>query len=87
MSELVKELFELTLAVASGQLSVGENAGHSQVSIWRNWAQTDNSFINELKRQGVMPHIPSFRTGTSLEREEAHGTRRRRKKRKGKGRT
>lgn len=31
---------ELTLAVASGQLSAGERAGHTQVQIWRDWRQT-----------------------------------------------
>ncbi|GAA0578564.1 altronate hydrolase [Kribbella sandramycini] len=39
MAELTAETFELTVRVASGEPSAGERAGHSQVSIWRNWKQ------------------------------------------------
>lgn len=31
---------DLTVAVASGQRSLGERAGHHQVQIWRDWQQT-----------------------------------------------
>lgn len=40
MAELCAETFELTLRTASGEPSAGEKAGHSQVSIWRDWRQT-----------------------------------------------
>ncbi|MEV6410965.1 UxaA family hydrolase [Kribbella sp. NPDC051718] len=40
METLTEETFALTVQVASGQPSAGERAGHSQVSIWRNWRQT-----------------------------------------------
>jgi altronate dehydratase len=40
MADLGRRTFDLTLAVASGQRTVGERAGHAQVSIWRNWRQT-----------------------------------------------
>lgn len=40
MADLTAETFELTVATASGARSAGEEAGHSQVSIWRNWRQT-----------------------------------------------
>ncbi len=40
MEELGQEMLDLTVDVASGERSVGEKAGHSQVSIWRNWKQT-----------------------------------------------
>ncbi len=40
MEELGRETFELTLEIASGRASLGEQAGHSQVSIWRDWRQT-----------------------------------------------
>jgi altronate dehydratase len=40
MSELTAETFDLTVRVASGEQSAGERAGHSQVSIWRNWRQS-----------------------------------------------
>ncbi len=43
MEELGRETFDYTLEVASGRPSVGERAGHSQVSIWRDWCQTDGS--------------------------------------------
>ncbi|TBL68321.1 UxaA family hydrolase [Paenibacillus thalictri] len=48
MDELGKDAFEYFLQIASGQLSVGEKAGHSQVQIWRNWQQTDASRLEEL---------------------------------------
>ncbi len=40
MEKLGQEMLDLTVKVASGERSVGEKAGHSQVSIWRNWMQT-----------------------------------------------
>ena len=43
LPELGRELLDLSLRVASGLRSVGEQAGHSQVSLWRNWQQTDDS--------------------------------------------
>jgi altronate dehydratase len=52
MDELGQSLFDLTLEVASGRRSVGERAGHSQVSIWRDWPQRDASRLQELQ---VMP--------------------------------
>lgn len=39
MPALGQELFDITLRCASGERSVGERAGHAQVSIWRNWPQ------------------------------------------------
>ena len=48
MGELGQELFERTLRVASGERSLGERAGHAQVSIWRNWQQSDISRLEEL---------------------------------------
>ena len=40
MPVLGAELFERTVECASGVRSVGEKAGHAQVSLWRNWNQT-----------------------------------------------
>ncbi|WP_246486788.1 UxaA family hydrolase [Kribbella qitaiheensis] len=40
MDDLTGETFDLTVRVASGEPSAGERAGHSQVSIWRNWRQS-----------------------------------------------
>lgn len=49
LEDLGRELFDLTLQVASGRRSVGEKAGHSQVSLWRNWQQTDGSNLARLQ--------------------------------------
>ncbi|MEW5978492.1 MAG: UxaA family hydrolase [Acidobacteriota bacterium] len=43
MDELGRQTFDLSLRVASGERSAGERGGHSQVSIWRTWRQTDAS--------------------------------------------
>lgn len=64
MEELGKEVFELTLQIASGQRSVGEKAGHAQVQIWRNWRQTDASRLEALL------HAP-VPTGEPIEIREA----------------
>lgn len=48
MDTLGKRMFALTLDVASGQRSIGEKAGHSQVQLWRNWRQTDPSRLEFL---------------------------------------
>ena len=40
MDELAAEAFEQTIAAVSGTPTAGERAGHSQVSIWRDWRQT-----------------------------------------------
>lgn len=48
MVQLGKELFDLTLKVSSGEYSVGEKAGHAQVSIWRNWPQTGPTDVNQF---------------------------------------
>lgn len=63
MDELGKEVFELTIQVASGQRSVGEKAGHAQVQIWRNWRQNDASRLETLL------HAP-VPTGEPLEIQE-----------------
>jgi altronate dehydratase len=40
LEEVGRDMFDLTLRAASGTQTAGERAGHSQVSIWRNWRQT-----------------------------------------------
>jgi altronate dehydratase len=59
MDELGAEMLDLTVAIASGQRSAGEKAGHAQVQIWRDWRQTDGSHLDELLHQPAP-------TGTSL---------------------
>jgi altronate dehydratase len=49
MDELGHETFERTLRAASGEKTVGERAGHAQVSIWRDWKQTDDENLNSLE--------------------------------------
>ena len=65
---LAAESFDLTLATASGKKSKGEHAGHSQVSILRNWAQTDGSRLAEIRARPVpdgapLPVRPGIQTG------------------------
>ncbi len=50
MEELGAETFELALRVASGERSKGELAGHSQVSIWRDWPQKDGRRLDIIRR-------------------------------------
>lgn len=40
LDELGAHMLDYTVDVASGMLSVGEKAGHSQVQLWRDWPQT-----------------------------------------------
>lgn len=47
MTDLTDDVFELSVAAASGFQTAGERAAHSQVSIWRDWRQThDRSGIS-----------------------------------------
>ena len=48
MEELGESMLDLTVDVASGERSVGEKAGHSQVSLWRDWKQTGPTDLNPL---------------------------------------
>jgi len=51
MDQLGAELMDLTVRVASGERSKGERAGHTQLSIWRNWQQEEGSSgLEELAR-------------------------------------
>ena len=49
MDELGKDMFERTISAASGEKTVGERAGHAQVSIWRDWKQTGPEDLKELE--------------------------------------
>ena len=49
METLTADSLELLIATASGHKTRGEHAGHSQVSLWRNWRQTDGSRLAELR--------------------------------------
>jgi altronate dehydratase len=49
MDAVVADGFELLLATAGGVRTQGERAGHAQVSLWRNWRQTDTSRLAALR--------------------------------------
>jgi len=51
MADLGRETFDLVCRVASGERTKGEAAGHSQVSIWREWRQDDDSRLTELQAE------------------------------------
>ena len=48
MEALGESMLDLTVDVASGERSVGEKAGHSQVSLWRDWKQTGSVDLEPL---------------------------------------
>ena len=58
MNELGAEAFKHMVEVASGALSLGERAGHSQVQIWRNWSQRDGSKLQSLLDAKPPPNEP-----------------------------
>lgn len=60
MDTLGQEMFEQTIRVASGERSKGELAEHAQVSLWRNWRQTDTGDLDTIAA------LPSP-TGTPLQ--------------------
>ena len=48
LEDLTRETLDYTLAVASGKRCLGEKAGHAQISLWRNWRQTNASQLESL---------------------------------------
>lgn len=50
MDELGKGMFDLTVVAASGTRTKGERAGHAQVSLWRDWRQTDAANLDRLQQ-------------------------------------
>jgi altronate dehydratase len=57
-ASLVGENFELLLATAGGRRTQGEHAGHSQVSLWRNWRQTDTTRLAALRARPAPDGVP-----------------------------
>jgi altronate dehydratase len=49
MDELGSGMFERTITAASGEKTVGERAGHAQVSIWRDWKRTGSEGLEDLE--------------------------------------
>ena len=69
---LTAESVDLLVDIASGQKSKGEHAGHSQVSLWRNWRQTDTSHLAEIRARSTpdgkpLKVDPGLRTGYTAE--------------------
>ncbi|MSU70582.1 MAG: altronate hydrolase [Opitutaceae bacterium] len=58
LEALCAETFDLLLATASGRRTKGEHAGHSQVSLWRNWRQTDATRLGALQARPVPNGVP-----------------------------
>jgi altronate dehydratase len=58
LAELGTETYQYTVDVASGMRSIGEKAGHSQVSIWREWRQTNGSALPALQNRATPDGIP-----------------------------
>ncbi len=48
MAQLCDESLDLLVEIASGRRSKGELAGHSQISIWRNWQQQNDSQLRTI---------------------------------------
>ena len=48
MAQLRDESLDLLVEIASGRRSKGELAGHSQISIWRNWQQQNDSQLQSI---------------------------------------
>ena len=60
MEVLGEETLDLMIDVASGERSVGERAGHSQVSLWRDWKQTGPTDLDSVAA------VSEMRDGTSI---------------------
>lgn len=58
METLSADALDLVVATASGQKSKGEHAGHSQVSVWREWRQTDTSQLAALRARTAPDGLP-----------------------------
>jgi len=63
MEALAAESFAVTVETASGRKTQGERAGHSQVSLWRDWAQTDTARLTELQARAAPGGQPLLRAG------------------------
>ena len=60
MDVLGEETLDLMINVASGERSVGERAGHSQVSLWRDWKQTAPTDLDSVAA------VSEVQDGTSI---------------------
>lgn len=58
LEELGRQTLQLTLEVASGRRTKGERAGHSQVSIWRDWRQAGPGLAGRRPKAGEFSGLP-----------------------------
>jgi altronate dehydratase len=58
LEDLGVETFGYAVRIASGERSIGERAGHSQVSIWRDWCQIDGRHVGQLGRTDAPSGAP-----------------------------
>ena len=65
IEELGKSMFDLTVAAASGTRTKGERAGHAQVSLWRDWRQTDDANLERLQGAPQPKGVPLMNAGPS----------------------
>ena len=76
LDALAADMFERTIEVASSTPSQGEKAHHSQVSIWRNWEQTDTQGLVMLEQtqepDGSAIALPPASTEPGFGRRELH---------------
>ena len=66
MEELGESMLNLTVDVASGERSVGEKAGHSQVSLWRDWKQTGPIDLDPLLTESELKSGEPIPVDTSV---------------------
>ena len=83
LPELGQRMLELTIDAASGSRTKGELAGHAQVSLWRDWQQTDDRQLARLQQAPapsgaalpVRAHAPmASMTFTGIRAERGHAT-------------
>jgi altronate dehydratase len=68
LEELGAETLDYTIAIASGQRSAGEQAGHAQVQIWRDWQLTAPAALEPLQsRRFSGQPIPLQGTGEHVQ--------------------
>ena len=67
MEALGESMLDLTVDVASGERSVGEKAGHSQVSLWRDWKQTGPIDLDPLLTESELKSGEPIPIETSVE--------------------
>ncbi|MSU49568.1 MAG: altronate hydrolase [Opitutus sp.] len=58
MAAVTADGVEELVATASGRKTKGEHAGHSQMSLWRNWRQTDTSQLAGLRARVAPDGVP-----------------------------